>query len=884
MEGLTEPQVEHCRKAFRRSLADGLGFEGAVEDLQRMVEIMLGLDSNAAHAVASRVAEDVMKQSARVRIMDSSVIRSPEVAGTTGWYFGPQEEDRLWPSLRGRLLSEKGWSKDSVETIDDCSNSIVQCLSPPGLDRSQVRGLVVGHVQSGKTANMTAVIAKAVDRGYRLVLVFGGMTDALRTQTQTRLEGDLVRGNEELWELLTVGSQDFQAGSRAWLSVPDRGAVLAVVKKDTNILRRFREFLDGTPQSRVASIPALVIDDETDQASPDVSRRNRDTDPSRINLRIREILERLPRFSYVGYTATPFANVLSDPGDAGEQGRMSAGLYPEDFVVSLPTPPDYFGPESLFGRDMTSAEDVPPEFTGLDMIRRIPAEDLERVREVEQMDSGANEALPDSLRQAVLWFLVSAATLESRGRGHRTMLVHTSLLTGAHDSVADALRSFVDTLRDHISPAVRQEMMQLLEQETERVDPERFGHQIPRCHEIYERVSRIVQELRVWEDNYVSEDKVAFPESGPSISAIIVGGNRLARGVTLPGLLVSYFARNTRQYDTLLQMGRWFGYRHGYEDLPRIWMTPETASNFRELATIEAEIREDISVYADSGITPIDWAVRIRQVPGMLVTRPAAMQYAKTAELSFGGEHVQTIRFRHLDQQWLDTNWQAGSELMSRILDAGGHLEQKEGAAVVLDAHVDHVLHFLSRYATAREQRRTNTSAIRKYINEYINKGLSRWNIAVITPRRGQESDRELGPLGCVPMVARAKLKDSSSEVVDIKALMSKGDILVDVPRQAHVSAETGAATSWKELKKRREHAQGRDHRPLLLLYPIRKDSPPRTQGGDRVALNARSDILGMGIVFPEGRAGDFISVDLSDLEIQATPDEDVWHGENEQP
>lgn len=874
MEGLSDAQAEHCRKVFRQALANGVGLEGATRQLRELLELMLGFGAAEAGGLASQIAQDVMEGTARLRTIDSSVITRPGAAGRN-WYCGPEPGDRLWPSLRDRLLREKGWSPESVDSIDECSNSVVACLSPPGLDSSRVRGLVVGHVQSGKTANMTAVIAKAVDRGYRLVLLLGGMTDSLRTQTQRRLETDLVRCNEDWWELLTVGEQDFQAGSRAWLSVPDRGAVLAVVKKDTNILRRFREFLDDTPEARRTSIPALVIDDETDQASPDVSRRDRDSDPSRINMRIREILERFPRFSYVGYTATPFANVLSDPADTGEDGHISGGLYPEDFIVSLPTPPDYFGPESLFGRDMTSAEEMPPENSGLNMIRRIPGQDLERIREIERSEVGTGEALPASLRDAVIWFIVSAAVMQSRIDSHCTMLVHTSTLTDAHDSVADALRSFVNDLRGGRVSGLRKRMTELLNDETKQVRPDRFDHVVPGMSELEGLVRRIVEDLRVWEDNYVSEDQVEFPDDGPPVWAIIVGGNRLARGVTLPGLLVSYFGRNTRQYDTLLQMGRWFGYRYGYEDLPRIWMTAETASNFRELATIEAEIREDISVYARSEITPVDWAVRIRQVPGMLVTRPAAMQYATTAQLSFGGEHLQTIRFRHHDREWLRENWEAGSELLERAVASGSRVEERDGAAVTFEVTAEDVLRFLSRYQTAREQRRTNTSAIRKYINEYLDKGLGLWNVAVITPRRGHESDDSLGPLGPVPMVERAKLKDSPSEVVDIKALMSKGDVLVDLPASARSTSNNRTDRGWKALKEYRKHVQGREHRPLLLLYPIRKDSQPRKEGGDRLPLNAVADILGMGIIFPEGRAGDYISVDLSALEIRMDADED---------
>ncbi|MDQ2068650.1 Z1 domain-containing protein [Natronospira bacteriovora] len=874
MEGLSDRQLQRFRKEFRKGLASGLGLDGAKRDLQGLVEDLLCVDPDEAEALADRIADEVMAGAARIRTVDWSTIRKP-CEQRRQWYCGSEEGDRLWPSLRDRLLNEKNWSRASVESIDEYSNTIVGCLSPPGLDSSSVRGLVVGHVQSGKTANMTAVIAKAVDRGYRLILVFAGMTDSLRTQTQRRLEADLVQGNQDFWELLTVDEQDFQAGSRPWLSMPGQAAFLAVIKKDTNILRRFRELLDNTPAGTRAQIPALIIDDETDQASPDVSRPSQGSDPSTINLRIREILERFSRFSYVGYTATPFANVLSDPADSGQEGRLARGLYPDDFIVSLPTPPDYFGPESLFGRDMTSAEEAPPEESGLDMVRNISGDELQRIREIERCETGANEPLPHSLEDAVLWFIVSAAILQERRQSHCTMLVHTSARVDAHDSIADALKSFVHDLKSGRLDGNRQRMALLLDTESKRVEPDRFDHEPRSIDSIWSRVEEVARSVRVLEDNYVSDDRVEFPDEGPPAWTIVVGGNRLARGVTLPGLLVSYFGRNTRQYDTLLQMGRWFGYRHGYEDLPRIWMTAETAANFRELATIEAEIREDISVYAQSKITPLDWAVRIRQVPGMLVTRRAAMKHARTAALSYGGEHVQTIRFYHKNREWLASNWNAAERLIESAADQGAKHEARPGGHVFHDLPVTIILEFLANYRTSSEQRRTNTSAIRKYIDEYMDKGLDRWNVGVIGPASGQKSELPLGPLGKVRTVIRAKMKDSPDDAVDIKALMSKRDVLVDLPDQKKVSDTPSQGTSWKAFKKYREEVQSRNHRPLLLLYPIRRDSPPRVSGRDRVQLDAVMDVMGLGLVFPEGRTGDYVSVDLRALAIDAEVEED---------
>ena len=858
---VNERQAKRMKENFRRELHSGGTHEEARIRVMEDIQDMAGLDEQEARTATEQIEEEILQELGHVGKLDVPAI---DARAQKRWYTGPSKDDTFWPALESHLLDTKGWTPSSVQSIDDLSTSVVARLAPPrSKDDFSVRGLVVGYVQSGKTANMTAVIAKAMDTGYRMVIVLAGLTDALRNQTQERMEADLVENHPELWERLTTLENDFDAGTRQGLTRPDRGAILAVVKKNTHVLARLRDFLEQTSKNTCRQLPALVIDDETDQASPDVSRQNEEEDPSTINLRIREILARLPKASYVGYTATPFANVLINPAAEGNE-QYHQDLYPRDFIISLPAPPEYFGAETLFGRDMLSADDTDANRQGLDVVRTISEDEVERLKAIGNGEAGPETALPPSLDNAILWFILASAVRRFRQGGHTTMLLHTSRLTDAHSSFELAVKARRQELL-HLDPSERRDLLRKVwRQESTALPPDRFGHAFPDEEDVLDDADELLNKVVIFQDNYMSGQRPALTSEDDATAAIIIGGDRLARGVTLPGLIVSFFGRNARQYDTLMQMGRWFGYRHGYEDLPRIWMTSSTGSNFRELATIEAEIREDIAAYSDGESQPIDWGVRIRQVPGMLVTRAPAMQHATQTHLSYSGEHLQTIRFLHRDPDWLSRNWDAGARLLQRAQQDPSTSETENAQGTVIhNVPVDAILEFLSQYQTTH-QVRTDTKALARYVEKYADQELGRWNVAVVMPASGPASDKALGPLEAPRLVNRSAMSDAPDECTDIKALMSRGDILIDVDQPP----PAGIESNWRKLKEYRAGLQGGRGFPLLLLYPINPDSRP-SRGSNRQPLNAVDHVLGMGLVFPEspgGFSGHYITVDPDKL------------------
>ena len=773
------------------------------------------------------------------------------------WYFGPKPGGFHWPAYRTYLRDTKRWPASDIASIDSASNEVVSLLENPASSNDfSCRGLVVGHVQSGKTANMTAVIAKALDAGYNTIIVLAGLTNKLRHQTQTRLDEDLVLRNPLIWHRLTSDevAQDFRAPpAGGFLSHTDK-AQLAVVKKNVSPLSQLKKAVEETLPLALSRLRVLLIDDECDQASVNSARG--ELDMTAINQRIRELLSLIPAVSYVGYTATPFANVLINPYRS--EGQKLDDLYPRDFITALPTPTTYFGAERLFGCEPAMVEDIQPEEEGLDMIREVPIHDEVLLQPARRDDVPLFQpAMPVSLENSILYFFCCCAARRARGDAneHMTMLVHTSVYVVMHERLAALVKGWIEkrspALIDPTSGLSRR-LEELWNSEQGRVpksiteaDPVDFS-------DLRQHLAGVLDEVEVAVENGSSEDRIDYTTEPRTY--IVVGGSILARGLTLEGLMVSYFLRSSSQYDTSLQMGRWFGYRRGYEDLPRIWTTEELKLKFRALAGIEAEIRRDIQQYTENDLTPMQAAVRIRTIPGMAITGYNKMRSGRPCTVSFWGEHRQTFRFHHRDKDWLQQNWQAAAELVSRAEELGC---RDDGTPRKLWRGVpkSSIVRFFETYRAHD----SHADLARDFLVSFLDgqdPRLKLWNIGVVEPQLGQVAEQKLGKAGNVRLVTRARLKDTG-DVADIKALMSRVDVTFDCD-----GLET-TDDSWGVLKSARTEELG--DLPLLLLYPIDKTSPSRTGSKVRVALDAVEDVLGYGVVFPGSvtEGADYVSVDL---------------------
>jgi Z1 domain len=641
-----------------------------------------------------------------------------------------------------------------------------------------------------------------------------------------------------------------------------------VVKKNGSVLRRLLRWLDEAPIEVRRTLPFLLIDDEADQASVDTRGTYQAEDdppdpdyepPSVINGLIRDLLRRFERRAYVAYTATPFANVLI-PHDTADP-RVGNDLYPKDFIVDLPKPPGYFGAEEFFGRmDATTGGEI----GGLDVVREVTDEDIVT------LEGGQ---VPASLVTAILDFVLAGAARAQRGEADSpaTMLIHTSQLIVVQANLRRLIMERFAELRDEWryqrTHGIRQRLSDRWESEFRRVTRSRHLERDVAFELIEQYIGPFVEAVQVREINS-STGEVLDYEREPSLKAIAVGGNRLSRGLTLEGLMVSFFIRRSVGYDTLMQMGRWFGFRAGYEDLTRIYTTTELEGWFNDLAFVEHRLREDILIYESQGLTPYQVGVRIWQHPTMQVTSPLKRRFASSTTIaqSYSMALEQTFKFplRRLEDLAVqaEANRLEVRELLARLGTENRRPPDGKGP-VWTGVDVDRVLEFLRRYRVDDEARSISLPLICAYIERLRDAGeLTQWTVAV----RGRESrdatlgDADWGLSGerTVAQISRSRMGETDS----VGVITSPGDEAVGLSPESRAQATALVQAAQADGKTKSESTAAREIRPatdgVLLLYPIsRRSGYDLEEGGGRRPLFENPDgplardLVGLAISFP---------------------------------
>lgn len=832
---------------------------GILEQFETLLRI--GRKESEAHAQLARmgISEAVLDrvvlyrtqlaEAIRFQALDGPMVWDPEAMGKA-WYTGESENDEFWPALKAALLADPKW-QGAVDSLDATSRHLVGQLDSPHEPLIQTRGLVIGYVQSGKTASFTSMIAKAADAGYRLFIVLSGVHNALRRQTQVRLDQQLHDLAPKRWLALTHEDTDFGNPVKALALVAGTDLrLLAVVKKNASRLRRLRDWLHAAhEEGGFETCPILIIDDEADQASPNAAR-NPDLDRTAINKLIVEIL-RLPRVAYVGYTATPFANVLIDPSPLRD-------LYPGSFIYSLPKPEGYFGTEELFSSGLSEDEVT----TTYNMVRIIPDDEAEAHRIPTK--SNFEPIITPCLDEAIRWFILATAARRVRESrtAHSSMLVHTSQRVAAHFSYLPLVKSALKDYRHELESDADETFRELWERETVLEPATKHGLETVDYDTIRGTVLEVLSDVQVVVDNGSSAERLLYDDDAAT-TVVAIGGNTLSRGLTLEGLICSYFLRGGNAYDTLLQMGRWFGYRPGYGDLPRVWTTAELIDSFRHLADVEHEIRQDVERYAAEKTTPRDAAVRIRLHPRMQITSRLRMQYAVPAESSFSGQRPQTIHFLYKDKSVIDRNL-AATRAFIEAARATGVPDADEDRLIVRDIPSEMVQAFLSAY-TFHEKTEMQSEALNAYIKKQNDEGELRvWNVAIITRGSDAKGTENVGWSKPVNLIERSRFREQADPATAyIGTLMSKPDRVIDLPIKA-----AGRLSHTKLLDERTASGRG-----LLLLYPIAAGSEPRLNKDDRVSMDAAGTLIGVAVSFPRApettTAADRVQVDLSRVPVE---------------
>lgn len=778
----------------------------------------------------------------------------------------PEIDPYYWERFSSYLKRE-GWPPRVVAKLDAVTDEILNLFGNPARTGSwQRRGLVMGDVQSGKTATYTALSCKAADAGYRLIILLTGTMENLRRQTQERLDAGFVGLDSSGWlarerktneigvgeidrrrmgVVFTSRTRDFNTNLVNQLNLRIRDMaepILLVVKKNRKILENLENWLRSYNAGQSGSIdtPMLLIDDEADNAS--VNTNIATQNPTAINERIRALLQLFTRTSYVGFTATPFANIFIDPDSDNEM--RGNDLFPRDFIYALEAPSNYVGARAIFGDE--------PLFNCLREI-----EDAELHFPARHRSTLIVEDLPLSLLEALRSFVLANAIrdLRSEGASHRSMLVNVSRFTNVQDQTADLLdqklREIQQDIRNYsrlsVDEAMRNSNIALLRQTWER----EYRDASPEWLTVQEALVGAALPIVVKSVNQrtgaASLDFAAYRNTG--IRVVAVGGNSLSRGLTLEGLCISYFFRNTRMYDTLLQMGRWFGYRDGYVDLCRVWLSDEAIHWYSHISNATDELRSEIRRMKALNCRPIDFGLKVRAHPdALLVTARNKMRTANEIErvISVSGEGIETPQLRS-DRDTILANALAAEDFFQSLTNAGITVETSEwGNPIFRNVPKGFVATLLRRFRSYPLDFVFQQDFLATFLEHTDAHCIDFWDVAIPMPKKGEA--KQFGGLVC-------RYRNRAVHVnEDTKSILVSGKSRRVASREDEREGRNIETIRRIEEDYRREHGEksipdtayraGRE-RPLLLIHLIspKSKAPLDIAGQPLVAL---------GLSFPE--------------------------------
>lgn len=705
------------------------------------------------------------------------------------WYtLSDKSNTYFWSRYREYLVNNTSIDINSINLLDEVTlPAIMNCIGNPKeiFEGTRLkRGLIIGDVQSGKTATYSGLICKAADAGYKVVILLAGITENLRQQTQERIDEGIIGysikkdGRTEICGRVGVGQDNqplkatsFTSCAKDFVGDCDKistsleshnSLVIFVVKKNVSVLTKLHRWLKEQnidPVLNCVNHPMLLIDDEADNAS--VNTNSAEVDPTRTNKIIREICCLFKNATYVGFTATPFANVFIDPDSVDSMRRED--LFPEHFIYALPTPSTYIGAEKIFYEDgkyfknLRYISDIEEPDYASDDYRAMVRDHIDELNHgpfYSRHKKEWNGILPDSLRTSVLCYFLTNAIRDLRGQkaSPRSMLVNMSRFIKVQNIICDAVsqmwNNFVNTVRFDFSNN---------RQENEHLP---LYHELKDIWDIHfcditdisfervidkETLLAAVSNIKVLVVNGSKNSGKLDYKQNKSLRVIAVGGLALSRGLTLEGLTVSYFYRNTATFDVLMQMGRWFGYRHGYEDLFQIWTSQLSADWYAEISRASNALKDDIRTMCEQQLTPKDFGIKVRDnCTELQITAANKMRasYNLHMQYSFYGNMFDTP-YVSLNVKQNKTNWEEVAGFSKALFD--GHYKLRfadvgkyndadidsdiPASRFFEDVPKDAVALFLSKIKCSMANMNFNTESILTFINDPDTEGIDLWDV-----------------------------------------------------------------------------------------------------------------------------------------------------------
>lgn len=735
---LTESDVD---QAFRTALAQ-LPTEASEKELEELRRLIL-----------ETVGADIPTPSTPVVKKDHQPWL-PSVKSSIDW--------RRWRAYR-KHLSKNGIPGLVLDKLDQFSDDILDLAGNPKTSGTwNNRGLIIGDVQSGKTQNYLAIANKAADAGYRLIIILSGNTEYLRRQTHERLDegfigrdtthasapkgvavnkdqfigiGKIDRDIANATSLTTVLMDYLQASKKAAavpLPTTTSGPVVFVLKKNRHVLDAVESWAKSqVDQHGKIDLPLLLLDDESDYASINT---NEAEDPTAINSAIRRILSRFSRSSYAAITATPFANIFIDneaSGVVSENGREVDDLFPDDYIYPLEAPTNYVGIRATFGTDET---DQPNSV--------LPLEDAEAWIPVKHKKTQRVGAPPASLKKAIKTYLLANAILDRSVKGprKRSMLINVSRFTDVQNAVAErvseVLYAYKSAIEMHALTYADGKPNDILA-ELEETYTTQFGKGYPSWDAILQSLHKSVApvQVKVYNSNVntLGEDE-EYKENAPS-RQIAVGGDLLSRGLTLNGLIVSYFHRSVGAADTMMQMARWFGYRDGYRDLCRLWIDDRTASDYRFIGNAVQELRDDLAHMHRNNMTPRDFGLAVKQHPeSLLITarNKSKNTLVSEKEVNLLGRNLETRKLS-ADPDIQDNNFDAVTTLITNARGAGCNFgETRRKHRKIFSVPKNYIADLLHSYEGADDDIFFSGTGLERMVRASHGERFDKWDVVFV--------------------------------------------------------------------------------------------------------------------------------------------------------
>ena len=871
-------------------------------DLEKTKADFLGSDYADHWGFVSRHLEPI-------RANDERFIESPTIVP---WYK-VNKNDEYWPAYEV-LLEEKGWGKAIGEIRSTTLALMDRIPNPNNTVASDSHGMVVGRVQSGKTAHFTGVIARAADKGYNFIIVLSGMYNNLRNQTQFRMDRELTGELQEgycvprpskKWVCLTDSDGDFDNTQSPSCLIRPTGPMIAIVKKNPTTLKKLRTWLNSSP-SDVKELKLLLIDDEADYASVNTANKEmpdaenalegeeeglseeeleEEERCTTINAHVRSIRNLFNTHAYIGYTATPYANVFIDPEDDGAEFDFEDGsgveelgrtLYPRQFITALKKPPGYLGIEDLF-----PSKPIKNQISHAVIISDETDDLKDQFGEIKDLES---QEIPESLYLAMIDYCLAGAALAATtvdwDETHHSMMIHISSKAPLNLPLARLVKQTIENWSnlwfDEGDPVIFKLRKDMRKRWNNKFKDDVKNHLKAKItltslfddeyiSDFLEEIEFSILNDKKSEASEIAEEEgfdiaLDFEERGEDgWKVIVIGGDLLSRGLTIEGLCTTYFIREAKNYDTLTQMGRFFGIRK-YAPFVRIHTTGKLLGWFTWLGSVEKDLRDEIEHYAETGQSPLDFAVRVLRHDvegGMLPTDRNKMRRVKKVDRGLQKTATQT-RFLPLDSVGdLKENITLAQKLLQ---NAQKHNSGKEVSGHWLWENVD--VSFIDDFfgSSTFNSKSWNKEGVRGYIhriNEAKKNLLSEWSIVLINNPQASTRVVPFNKLKNIEigMPTRGRPTNTSNQIAELVTAEHTAIDLWGSAGSSHKKNDFQAtnAKGNKAFSRRLMWEKRNENQPCLLIYIIDSQAKANVKGHSPLfddKLN-KPNVLGISVILP---------------------------------